>query len=126
MVIDKLEYNISTETYLKKKKRGILSSNSILDIAPAHTVSHFTLTLLMLRKKQQTVRLWITMAKANYTITIKLNTIHHDYRYVHALRQKLPVGFYYRRQSPDFNLQTCGKGRQQSRAAYEWLTFQEN
>ena len=37
----------------------------------------------------------------------------------------MPVGFYFRRQQPSFELQLGGKGRQSSLAASRWLTWKE-
>ena len=46
--------------------------------------------------------------------------------YAFCLQQKMPVGWYFRRKSSNnFRLEQGGKGRQSSRAAYEWLTWKE-
>ena len=37
----------------------------------------------------------------------------------------MPIGFYYRRQAPNFELVQGGKGRQSSFSAYCWLTWKE-
>ena len=45
--------------------------------------------------------------------------------YLHCMSQKMPIGFYYRRQAPNFELVQGGKGRQSSFSAYCWLTWKE-
>ena len=46
--------------------------------------------------------------------------------YSYCLKQKMPVGWYFRRKAANkFQLEQGGKGRQSSRAAYDFLTFME-
>ena len=46
--------------------------------------------------------------------------------YSYCLKQKMPVGWYFRRKaSNNFRLEQGGKGKQSSRAAYDWLTWME-
>ena len=61
----------------------------------------------------------------NRQICQTITGIDQNSMYGFALRHKMPVGFYFRRKSPDFQLTQGGKGKQASKASYEWLSYME-